>query len=179
MNFHNPFGQNSMIHFEKDEEPIEKKRISVFMQDEVFDKIAVHLIGTQQRYRDNIIIPRALGAGYIKTNEEKTIERFMESCGFKSIMSCVLGKDFFFIFDYIIFQLLNICNDFFVGFGLGAALGLFTSSVNPNVASVEKQQTAREVFREMKFTTLSYAKNFAVIGFVFAGVECAIESVSN
>lgn len=57
-------------------------------------------------------------------------------------------------------------------------MGLFTSSVNPNVAAVEKQQTAREILREMKTTTLGYAKNFAVIGFVFSGVECAIESVS-
>lgn len=58
-------------------------------------------------------------------------------------------------------------------------MGLFTSSVNPNVnvAAVEKQQTAREIFREMKMTTLSYAKNFAVIGFLFSGVECGIETV--
>ncbi|XP_011494493.1 PREDICTED: mitochondrial import inner membrane translocase subunit Tim22 isoform X2 [Ceratosolen solmsi marchali] len=73
----------------------------------------------------------------------------MESCAFKSIMSCIIGL------------------------GLGGVLGLFTSSVNPNV---EKQQTAREVFREMKSTTVAYAKNFAVIGFVFSGVECAIET---
>ena len=68
--------------------------------------------------------------------------------------------------------------NYLTGFGLGAALGLFTSSVNPNVAAVEKQQTAREIFKEMKTTTLSYAKNFAVIGFLFSGVECGIESVS-
>lgn len=66
----------------------------------------------------------------------------------------------------------------FLGYGLGAALGLFTSSVNPNVADpgLGKQQTAREIFREMKGTTLSYAKNFAMIGAVFAGIECSIES---
>lgn len=40
-----------------------------------------------------------------------------------------------------------------------------------------KQQTAREIFREMKTTTLSYAKNFAVIGAVFAAIECSIESM--
>lgn len=64
------------------------------------------------------------------------------------------------------------------GYGLGAALGLFTSSVNPNVADVgPEKQTAREIFREMKTTTLSYAKNFAVIGAVFAAIECSIESM--
>ncbi|EFN84020.1 Mitochondrial import inner membrane translocase subunit Tim22 [Harpegnathos saltator] len=76
----------------------------------------------------------------------------MESCAFKSIMSCILG------------------------YGLGAAIGLFSSSVNPNVASVEKQQSAREILREMKTTTLSYAKNFAVIGCIFSAIECSIES---
>lgn len=66
-----------------------------------------------------------------------------------------------------------------MGYGLGAAIGLFSSSVNPNIATpgVEKQQSAREVFREMRSTTHSYAKNFALIGLVFSGVECAIESV--
>jgi len=64
---------------------------------------------------------------------------------------------------------------------LGAALGLFTASVNPNMADPfanEKKQTAREVFREMRSTTHSYAKNFALIGAVFSIVECTIESVS-
>lgn len=42
---------------------------------------------------------------------------------------------------------------------------------------VEKQQTAREIFREMRATTHSYAKNFAMIGMVFSAVECTIESV--
>lgn len=42
----------------------------------------------------------------------------------------------------------------------------------------EKKQTAREIFREMRTTTHSYAKNFAMIGAVFSTVECAIESVS-
>lgn len=68
----------------------------------------------------------------------------------------------------------------FIGYGLGAAIGLFSSSVNPNIAvpgMPEKQQTAREVFREMRATTHSYAKNFAMIGMVFSAVECTIESV--
>lgn len=64
---------------------------------------------------------------------------------------------------------------------MGAAIGLFSSSVNPNIASpgMEKQQTAREVFREMRTTTHGYAKNFALIGMVFSAVECTIETVKN
>ncbi|XP_015117028.1 mitochondrial import inner membrane translocase subunit Tim22 [Diachasma alloeum] len=131
---------------------IEEKDKRVFLQDPVWDQVAVYLIGNQQRFRDNIVIPRGVAPVHIKTNEEKAIEAAMESCVFKSIMSCVLG------------------------FGLGAAIGLFSSSVNPNVAVVEKQQTAREIFREMKTTTIGYAKNFAAIGCVFSAVECCIES---
>ncbi|XP_076548439.1 mitochondrial import inner membrane translocase subunit Tim22 isoform X2 [Osmia lignaria lignaria] len=116
------------------------------------DSIPLYLIGTQQRFRDNIIIPRTVGPVRFKTNEEKMIENVMESCTFKSIASCVIG------------------------YGLGAAIGLFSSSVNPNVAAVEKKQTVREVFREMKTTTLGYAKNFAVVGCVFSAIECTIES---
>lgn len=65
---------------------------------------------------------------------------------------------------------------------MGAAIGLFSSSVNPNIAVPgvpEKTQTAREIFREMRATTHSYAKNFAVIGLVFSAVECTIETVFN
>lgn len=86
------------------------------------------------------------------------IEDAMESCVFKSVMSCVLG------------------------YGLGAAIGLFSASVNPSIsaepgmAHVERVQTAREIFKDMRATTHSYGKNFAVIGMVFAGVECLIES---
>lgn len=107
-------------------------------------------------YRENIIIPKMYGAVQIKTNEEKLVEAAFESCAFKSLMSCVLG------------------------YGLGAAIGLFSSSVNPNISdplAAEKQQTAREIFREMRQATHSYGKNFAVIGAVFAAVECVIESV--
>ncbi|XP_017879917.1 mitochondrial import inner membrane translocase subunit Tim22 [Ceratina calcarata] len=116
------------------------------------DNIALYLTSTQQRFRENIILPRTVGPVQLKTNEEKLIESIMESCAFKSIASCVIG------------------------YGLGAAIGLFTSSVNPNVAAVEKQQSVREVFREMKITTLGYAKNFAVLGCVFTAIECTIES---
>lgn len=69
-----------------------------------------------------------------------------------------------------------------MGYGLGAAIGLFSSSVGPNMAdpnALEKQatQSAREIIREMRGAMHSYGKNFAVIGAVFSAVECAIESV--
>lgn len=68
-----------------------------------------------------------------------------------------------------------------LGYGLGAAIGLFSSSVNPSMGApgvgLEKQQTAREIIREMRTTTHSYAKNFALIGLMFSAVECTIESV--
>ncbi|KYB27010.1 Mitochondrial import inner membrane translocase subunit Tim22-like Protein [Tribolium castaneum] len=63
-----------------------------------------------------------------------------------------------------------------MGYGLGAAIGLFSSSVGPTATNVE-QQTARQVFQEMKSTTLSYAKNFAMIGALFSAVECSIETM--
>ncbi|XP_034945742.1 mitochondrial import inner membrane translocase subunit Tim22 [Chelonus insularis] len=124
----------------------------VFLHDPIWDQIAVYLIGNPHRFRNNIIIPAGVSPPKIKSNEEKAVEAVFESCVFKSLMSCVLG------------------------FGLGAAIGLFTSSVNPNVAAVEKQQTAREIIKEMKTTTLGYAKNFAAVGCVFSAVECCIES---
>lgn len=67
-----------------------------------------------------------------------------------------------------------------LGYGLGAVIGLFTSSISPNISdphAPERTQTAREILREMRATTHSYAKNFALIGCVFSAVECVIESV--
>lgn len=93
-NFRNPF--SPYVYDFSPKEPVKKevvevKRSPVFVQDEDLDKIAMYLVSSQQRFRENIIIPRALGGGYIKSNEEKAIEKFMESCTFKSIMSCVVG----------------------------------------------------------------------------------------
>lgn len=132
------------------------------------------------RYRDNIVIPNFMGPPKIKTNEEKMIESVVESCFFKSFMACVLGKRniLLWFIQFYVFTFANLMI-LFSGYGLGAAIGLFSSSVNPNVAApgIEKQQTAREVFREMRTTTHGYAKNFALIGMVFSAVECTIETV--
>lgn len=84
------------------------------------------------------------------------IDNVVESCGFKSFMSCVIG------------------------YGLGAAIGLFSSSVAPNMSDphyLERTQTAREIVNEMRSAMHSYGKNFAIIGAVFAAVECTIEAV--
>ncbi|XP_061397264.1 mitochondrial import inner membrane translocase subunit Tim22 [Musca vetustissima] len=126
-----------------------------FFENPDLDSLAKHFIGNMQRYREHVVIPKSNGPVQIKTNEEQMIERAVESCTFKSITSCVMG------------------------YGLGAAIGLFTASVNPNMTdplATERKQTAREIFREMRATTHSYAKNFALIGCVFSAVECAIES---
>ena len=130
----------------------EKGERRFFTNDGDWDKLAVYLIGTQQRFRDNIIIPRTVGPVQIKTNDEKRIERVMESCVFKSICSCCIG--------YL----------------LGGVIGWFTASVNPSLTSIEKQQTVREMLREMGTTASSYGKNFAVVGCVFTAIECTIES---
>ena len=64
----------------------------------------------------------------------------------------------------------------FAGGAMGAAFGLFTAGIDPNITGNETP-TVRLVWREMKLRTVSYAKNFAVLGAMFAGTECIIESV--
>lgn len=79
----------------------------------------------------------------------------MESCAFKSVLSGVVGS------------------------ALGAALGLFTASVGPDATmTAPEKQTVKQVLLEMKGKSLSYAKNFGVLGFMFSGIECIIETVS-
>ncbi|XP_041972493.1 mitochondrial import inner membrane translocase subunit Tim22 [Aricia agestis] len=128
--------------------------LTKFLQTNDFDSLTKYLVGNTYRYRENIIIPRFLGPVIIKTNEEKMIESTIESCPFKSVTSCIIG------------------------YGLGLAVGLFTSSLMPNVTdtTAPQTQTAREILREMKGSMLSYAKNFAILGAVFSGIECCIES---
>lgn len=48
----------------------------------------------------------------------------------------------------------------------------------PNITDpmAQQNQTAREILREMKTSMLSYAKNFAILGAVFSGIECCIET---
>ena len=60
---------------------------------------------------------------------------------------------------------------------MGGAFGLFTAGIDPNITGTETP-TTKLVLKEMKLRTVSYAKNFALIGAMFAGTECCIESVS-
>lgn len=66
------------------------------------------IIGPDKRARDNLMVPRVLGASIIKSKDELFVERMFESCAFKTGMAGVAG------------------------FGLGAALGLFSASVGPD-----------------------------------------------
>ncbi|MPC39281.1 mitochondrial import inner membrane translocase subunit Tim22-like [Portunus trituberculatus] len=117
------------------------------------DQIAKYLIMNQRRQREKLILPRSFTQTVIKSREEKTVEAVFESCSFKAVLSLVAG------------------------FVLGGGIGLFAASVTPTIPTPDKPQpTAREVLRELKVSTLSYGKNFAAIGFMFSGVECAIES---
>jgi len=64
----------------------------VFFTNEEWDRLALYMIGNNTRYRENIIIPRMMGPVKIKTREEKMVEAVFDSCAFKTVMSCVLGK---------------------------------------------------------------------------------------
>lgn len=63
-----------------------------------------------------------------------------------------------------------------VGGGLGGAFGLFLSGLDSPVTS--EKLTARQTLQQMGQKSKSYAKNFALIGLMFAGTECLLESVS-
>ncbi|RUP46997.1 hypothetical protein BC936DRAFT_146251 [Jimgerdemannia flammicorona] len=71
-----------------------------------------------------------------------------------------------------------------IGFGLGAAFGLVMSSFeysNPSLdlEATVKQTTGQQIksaFKDMGTRSYSMAKNFAVVGAIFSGTECIIES---
>lgn len=136
-----------------------------------FSELRDALIGPNRR-RENMIVPNGffgaqplrfvvvfiknlyLSFFYYRPENEIRVEQFFESCGFKTVLSGA------------------------VGFGLGIAVGLFTASVGPELAPVDgKTQTVKEVLKEMKGKSMSYAKNFAMLGAMFSATECAIESV--
>jgi hypothetical protein len=64
----------------------------VFFTNEEWDRLALYMVGNNTRFRDNVIIPRMMGPVKIKTREEKMVEAAFDSCAFKTVMSCVLGK---------------------------------------------------------------------------------------
>jgi hypothetical protein len=86
--------------------------------------------------------------------------------------------NYFYYLHFIMNTTKIFINLSFVGFALGGAIGLFTSSVNPQIKPPGQQETVKEIIREMKTSSLGYAKNFALLGAVFSGIECIVETVS-
>ena len=63
------------------------------------------------------------------------------------------------------------------GYGLGLLFGLFMNSFHtPGVQEVATQ-TVKSVLKDMKANSLRSARQFGSVGFLFAGVECLIESM--
>lgn len=60
---------------------------------------------------------------------------------------------------------------------MGGAFGLFTAGLDPAISDNVSKQTARDAVREMTQRGGSYARNFAVVGAMFSGTECLLESV--
>ncbi|XP_030009334.1 mitochondrial import inner membrane translocase subunit Tim22 [Sphaeramia orbicularis] len=121
-----------------------------------YSMVLDHLIGDKRPVKD--LNPAVMGALPVppKSDEQKMIERGMESCGFKSVLACVGG------------------------FVLGGAFGVFTAGIDTNVGFDPKDPlrtpTAREVLKDMGQRGMSYAKNFAIVGAMFSATECVIES---
>jgi len=84
--------------------------------------------------------------------EERVVAMALESCPLKSAIACVLGGV------------------------LGLGFGVFTASLDPAYTMGDPSKlTVRTVFKEMGQRSLSYGKNFAMLGMMFAGTECFIE----
>ena len=103
----------------------------------------------------------------------------------------ILGKHFL-SFEYVKWKLcgkntyewLNILISYrsyflFTGFGLGGLFGLFTAGVDPMSTMSTETPTTRMVLKEMRARFWSYGKNFAIVGAMFAGTECCLETVSS
>ncbi|CAO1605939.1 MAG: hypothetical protein LQ349_002437 [Xanthoria aureola] len=91
----------------------------------------------------------------------KALQTTMESCAGKTVMSGVMG------------------------FALGGAFGLFMSSMSydtplsaqgQQLTNLPLRQQLSRGFRDMGSRSYSSAKNFGIIGAMFAGTECCIES---
>lgn len=61
---------------------------------------------------------------------------------------------------------------------LGGVFGLFTASIDPlSTVTGAEAVSVKTVAKEMYARAVSHGKNFAVIGALFAGTECGLESV--
>lgn len=121
-----------------------------------FSYLMKRFIDPETRFRsnENLFVPNLFGAGLLRSPQELLVQNIFESCAFKATMSCVAG------------------------FGLGAAIGLFSASLGPDMTSATdfQKQTVKSVLLDMKTRTLSQAKNFAILGAMFSITECTIES---
>lgn len=124
----------------------------VFSPDE-FDQVTKHLMGSQIRPYPNILVPQSAGPARIQAREELMMQNVMESCPFRGVMS------------------------FFVGGAMGGFLGLFQTSIAPHQLDPNAPpMTTKQTLIDMKNTIGSSAKNFAMIGLMFAATDCMFET---
>jgi len=85
------------------------------------------------------------------TGVEITMQRLSENCATKASIACILG------------------------YGVGVAFGIFFGGNTWTDPS--KAPSLRETWIEMRGQMRTYGKNFASIGLMFAGTECALETL--
>jgi import inner membrane translocase subunit TIM22 len=127
-----------------------KKDNNFVFTPEEFEQVSKYLISSPIRLYPNVIVPQSNGIARVQTREELNMQSVIESCPFKGTMSFVVGG------------------------ALGAFLGLFQSSVAPQHTAVA--MSTKETLIDMRNSITGSAKNFAVIGLMFASTECMIES---
>jgi len=129
---------------------METNSTSTTFSAEEFDGVMKYLVGNKIKLHPNIIVPQSAGPVRVQPREEVLMTTIAESCPFRAGMSFVVGG------------------------ALGGFIGLFNSSIAPSQTTI--QMSTRETLIDMKTQIVSNAKQFATIGFMFAGVECCIES---
>ncbi|GFR17363.1 mitochondrial import inner membrane translocase subunit Tim22 [Trichonephila clavata] len=115
-----------------------------------FDELAKIMLDPSKRISDRIILPISLAGHQINSDMFSTYS-INESCIIKTAISIVGG------------------------FGMGVFMGLVSASMDPNAGITPEKQTVRLILNDFKTRTMSYGKNFAVIGAMFAIAECNIE----
>eukprot|EP00833_Pecoramyces_ruminatium_P001576 jgi/Orpsp1_1/1175608/evm.model.c7180000054499.1 len=88
---------------------------------------------------------------------QKRFQKMLESCAFKTATSGIMG------------------------IGMGSVFGLVMSSIDWSVTEEELKMTTKEQIKhsakQMGSRSLAMAKSFALIGAMFTGSECVVESV--
>lgn len=145
--FHSPFYKKRPDEDDKPKEPF------VFKQTPYL-KMLDQIIG-EERFKSehrHLVTPKIAFPQIGKSYEERTVAMALESCPVKSIIACVLGGV------------------------LGLGFGVFTASLDPAYTMGDPaKMKVKDVFREMGQRSLSYGKNFAMLGAMFSGTECLIE----